>query len=107
MINVGVIGLGFMGVTHIKAYRKIPGARIAAICDAFKLPNDGILASVAGNVADPDPVKLDMAEVKAYKDYRELLANPAVQVVDICLPTPQHPEVAMASLQSGKHVICE
>lgn len=107
MINVGVIGLGFMGVTHIKAYRKIPGARVAAICDAFKLPADGVIASVTGNVADPDPVKLDLSQVLATKDYREVLSNPGIQVVDICLPTAQHVEVATAALRAGKHVVCE
>lgn len=107
MINVGVIGLGFMGVTHLKAYRKIPGARIAAICDAFKLPADGVLASVAGNVADPDPVRLDLGQIQATKDYRELLANPDIHVIDICLPTSQHVEVAKAALAAGRHVVCE
>ncbi|MCC6231843.1 MAG: Gfo/Idh/MocA family oxidoreductase [Verrucomicrobiales bacterium] len=107
MINVAVIGLGFMGVTHIKAYRKVPGARVAAICDAFKLPADGVLTSVTGNVADPDPVRLDLTQVQATKDYREILANPNLQAVDICLPTAQHVEVATAALAAGKHVICE
>jgi predicted dehydrogenase len=107
MINVGVIGLGFMGVTHIKAYRQISNARVAAICDAFKLPADGVIASVAGNVADPDPVKLDLSQVQATKNYQELLANPDIQVVDICLPTAQHVEVATAALRAGKHVVCE
>ena len=107
MTNVAVIGLGFMGVTHIKAYRKIPSARIVAICDAFKLPADGVLTSVTGNVADPDPVKLDLAQVQATKEYREVLANPNVHAVDICLPTSQHVEVALAALAAGKHVVCE
>ncbi len=107
MINVAVIGLGFMGVTHIKAYRKIPSARVMAICDAFKLPADGVLSSVTGNVADPDPVKLDLTQVQATKEYREVLANPQVQAVDICLPTSQHVEVALAALAAGKHVVCE
>lgn len=107
MISVGVIGLGFMGVTHIKAYRKIPQARVAAICDAFKLPADGELSGVAGNVADPDPVRLDLGQVQATKDYREVLENPAIEVVDICLPTSQHVEVATAALRAGKHVLCE
>lgn len=107
MIQVGVIGLGFMGVTHIKAYRKIPGARVAAICDAFKLPVDGVLSSVTGNVADPDPVRLDMTQVQATKVFQEILANPAIQVVDICLPTSQHVEMATAALAAGKHVVCE
>jgi predicted dehydrogenase len=107
MIHVGVIGLGFMGVTHIKAYRKIPGARVSAICDAFKLPADGVLSSVTGNVADPDPVRLDMTQVQATKEFREVLANPAIQVIDICLPTSQHVEMATAALAAGKHVVCE
>ena len=107
MIHVGVIGLGFMGVTHIKAYRKIPGARVSAICDAFKLPADGVLSSVTGNVADPDPVRLDMTQVQATKEFREVLANTAIQVIDICLPTSQHVEMATAALAAGKHVVCE
>jgi predicted dehydrogenase len=107
MINVAVIGLGFMGVTHIKAYRKVEGARVAGICDAFKLPADGVIASVAGNVADPDPVTLDLSQVQATKDFREILANPDIHVVDICLPTAQHVEVATAALRAGKHVVCE
>jgi predicted dehydrogenase len=107
MINVGVIGLGFMGVTHIKAYRQIEGVRLAAICDAIKLPVDGVLAGVSGNVADPDAVRLDMTQIKAYRNYEELLANPEIHLVDICVPTPDHPKVAIAALKSEKHVICE
>jgi predicted dehydrogenase len=107
MINVAVIGLGFMGVTHLKAYQTIPGVRIAGICDAVKLPEDGVLSSVVGNVADPNPVRLDLSQVQAVKDYREILANPGIDAVDICLPTSQHVEVATAALKAGKHVVCE
>ncbi len=106
-INVGIIGLGFMGQTHIKAYRQLPQANIMAICDAVRLPADGVLSGVAGNIASTDQIRFDMAVVKGYRDYRELLANPDVQLVDICLPTPLHAETAIAALDSGKHVICE
>jgi predicted dehydrogenase len=107
MTNIGVIGLGFMGLTHIRAYRQLPGARIAAICDAVRLPLDGNLSSIAGNIATTDQIKLDMREVKAYWQHEELLANPAVDLVDICVPTPLHPPIAIAALQAGKHVLCE
>lgn len=107
MINVGVVGLGFMGVTHIKAYRKIPGARIAAICDAVRLPEDGDFSKISGNVGDQEPLKLDMTEVKAYRDLELLLANPEIDLVDLCVPTPAHPKLAALALKSGKHVICE
>ncbi|MCS7017469.1 MAG: Gfo/Idh/MocA family oxidoreductase, partial [Gemmatales bacterium] len=107
MINVGVIGLGFMGVTHIKSYLQLPNARIAAICDAVRLPLDGNLSSISGNLATTEPIQLDMRVVKAYRNYEELLANPEIDLVDICVPTPAHPAVAIAALQAGKHVLCE
>lgn len=106
IVNIGLVGCGFMGVTHAKAYRKIPGARIAAICDAVRLPEDGVLATV-GNVGDSDPVRLDMSVVKAYKDFNELLKNPEVDLIDLCVPTGLHPQLAIAALQAGKHVVCE
>ena len=106
MINVGIVGLGFMGVTHIKAYRKIEGARVAAICDAYRLPPDGDLSSF-GNVGDPDPVKLDMKQVQAFKDLKDLLALPEIDLIDLCVPTPAHPPLAIAALKAGKHVVCE
>ena len=107
VVNVGVVGLGFMGVTHIKSYQKIPGAHIVAVCDAFRLPKDGVLTGVSGNVADGDAVRLDMAKVKAYSKLEDLLADPSIQLVDLCVPTPDHPAMVLAALQAGKHVICE
>lgn len=107
MVKVGVIGLGFMGVTHLKAYQQVPSARLVAICDAVRLPADGNLASVAGNLASTSDLKLDMSVVNGYREYEALLANPEVDLVDICLPTPLHAPVAIAALKAGKHVICE
>jgi predicted dehydrogenase len=107
MVNIGIIGLGFMGLTHIKAYRQIPGARIVAICDAVRLPADGNLTGIAGNIASTDAIHFDLSVVKGYRDYAPMLTNPEVQLVDICLPTPLHAEVSIAALQAGKHVLCE
>ncbi len=107
MTNIGIVGLGFMGLTHIKAYRQLPGAHIVAICDAVRLPADGNLTPVAGNISTADQIQFDMSVVKGYRDYTDMLANPDVQLVDICLPTPLHPAVAIAALRANKHVICE
>lgn len=107
MVNVAVVGLGFMGVTHLKAYRQVDGARIAAVCDAFRLPENGVLGSVGGNVGTDEGVRLDMAQVQATKDVAEVLANPKVDLVDICVPTSEHPKLAIAALRAGKHVLCE
>jgi predicted dehydrogenase len=106
-VNVGVAGIGFMGATHIKSYLKIPGARLGAICDAVRLPVNGDLSGIAGNIGDGKPLKLDMTQVKAYSNFDDLLADPAIDLVDLCVPTPQHHPLCLAALQAGKHVVCE
>lgn len=107
MVNVAVVGLGFMGVTHIKAYLKLPGVRLAAICDALRLPEDGDFSKISGNFSTGEPLKLDMRQVKASRDLNELLADPAIDLIDLCVPTPTHVKLATLALKSGKHVICE
>jgi predicted dehydrogenase len=107
MINVAVVGLGFMGITHLKAYRNLPNARIAALCDAQRLPVDGVLAAPGGNIGSDDTLSFDMTQVKATHHLDELLADPTIDLIDICVPTLAHPRLAIAALQAGKHVICE
>jgi len=96
-----------MGATHIKAYLNIPGARLGAICDSARLPVNGDLSGIAGNIGGGKPLHLDMTRVKAYSKFDDLLADPAIDLVDICVPTPQHHPLCLAALQAGKHVVCE
>ncbi len=105
-VNVAVVGLGFMGVTHLRAYQLLQNVRVAAVCDAVRLPVNGILQGVAGNIKKSDDVDLG-PQVKVFKRIEELLADSEVQLVDICTPTPLHPEQAIAALRAGKHVLCE
>ncbi|HEY5913237.1 MAG TPA: Gfo/Idh/MocA family oxidoreductase [Verrucomicrobiae bacterium] len=105
-VNIGVVGLGFMGVTHLRAYLDIPEARIVAVCDAVRLPVNGVLAGVAGNVKKTDDINLG-PQVKVYRKLEEMLAQPDVELVDICTPTPLHPEQAILALKAGKNVFCE
>jgi predicted dehydrogenase len=106
-VNAGVVGIGFMGATHIKSWLKIPGARLGAICDSARLPVNGDLSGIAGNIGDARPLQLDMTQVKAYSSFDDLLANPAIDLVDICVPTPLHHSLCLAALKAGKHVVCE
>ena len=105
-VNVGVIGLGFMGLMHIKAYRQVPGAKLAAVSDAFKSPVNGVIPGVGGNFSDADAVHLG-ADTKFHRNWEDLIADPAVDLVDICVPTPDHVKLSVAALRAGKHVICE
>ena len=107
MVNVAVVGLGFMGVTHIKAYLKLKNARLAAICDAVRLPINGDFSTITGNIPGWEPLQLDVSNVKVTKDLNELLADPAIDLIDLCVPTPVHLKLATLALQAGKHVVCE
>jgi predicted dehydrogenase len=105
-VNVAVVGLGFMGVTHLRAYLANPLARVVAVCDAVRVPVNGILAGVSGNITKSDDLDLG-ADVKVYRATEELLADADVELVDLCTPTPLHAAQVIAALQAGKHVICE
>ena len=106
-VKVGIIGLGMMGRTHYEAYANIGEAQVVAVSDADPKRASGDLAGTAGNVLSGGISRLPMDRIKGTTDYRELLAMSDVDVVDVCVPTTQHLEVATAALKAGKHVVCE
>jgi predicted dehydrogenase len=107
MIRIGIIGLGMMGRTHYEAYQEIDGAQVVAIADVDEKRAGGDLAGTAGNVIAGGLQRLPMDRIRGTTDYNRLLADSEVDVVDVCLTTTQHVEVATAALRAGKHVICE
>jgi predicted dehydrogenase len=107
MTRIGIIGLGMMGRTHYEAYGEIADAQVTAVSDVDPKRASGDLTGTSGNVLKGALNSLPMDRIKGSVDYNELLADPNVDVVDICLPTTQHLEVAVAALKSGKHVLCE
>jgi predicted dehydrogenase len=105
-IKVAVVGLGFMGATHLRAYLKNTEAEVVAVCGLNRLPINGVLPGVAGNIQNAEDVILGPG-VKVYRQLEDLLADPEVQLVDICTPTALHPRQTIAALNAGKHVLCE
>ncbi|MDH3717958.1 MAG: Gfo/Idh/MocA family oxidoreductase [Planctomycetota bacterium] len=106
-VRIGIIGLGFMGRTHAQAYAKIDGAEIVAIADVDPQRAKGDLSDSWGNVGDESGLKFDMDVVRGTTDFHELIGWDNVDVVDICVPTPLHVELAVAALAAGKHVVVE
>lgn len=110
-IGVGIIGMGFMGATHIKAYHAANAdgfpCRLVAISDPSPDRRTG-LPPGGGNIGAPIAERLfDPATTTTYERHEDLLADSSVQLVSICTPTDSHVDLAIAAIQAGKHVLLE
>jgi predicted dehydrogenase len=106
MVRIGIAGMGFMGVTHFRAIEKIRGAQVVAICtrDPRKLRGDW--RKVQGNFGGSGGVQ-DVSKLGRYAELNALLADPKVDLVDLCLPTSMHVEWSVKALEAGKHLLLE
>ena len=99
-MNIGIIGLGFMGVTHIAGYAKVPGVRVSAVCTENPAVLAGDLSKIGGNIQF-DSSLVDISGAQKYSRWQDLVADTNVDAVDICLPTVLHLTVATAALAAG------
>ncbi|MBU6951913.1 Gfo/Idh/MocA family protein [Hahella sp. HN01] len=99
-LRVGLIGSGYMGKAHAIAFRSAPAV--------FELSADIELEMLADISAEQAAEK---AAVMGFKrstgDWRELVSDPDIDVVDICSPNWLHKEMALAAIAAGKHVYAE
>lgn len=82
MKTIGLVGLGFMGKTHLEAYQKIDNCRVKSIYS--RNPGKGQVS-----------------------DYHDLLQDKEIDIIDICLPTFLHEQYIIQAANAGKHIICE
>ena len=107
-VKIGIIGLGFMGSTHWRIYEAMRGAKIVALADVEPAKRRGDVSAVVANIGGGDNSKpLDTTGINVYADALDLIADPSVDVVDICVPTARHVDLVCAALAAGKHVFCE
>lgn len=106
-IRIGLIGVGFMGMTHFEAARQLTGGRIAAIATRNEKKRRGDWSDIQGNFGPRGSAHVDLTGVAAHADYRRILDDPNIELVDICLPTDKHETVTLEALAAGKHVLVE
>ncbi|UXN21483.1 Gfo/Idh/MocA family oxidoreductase [Curtobacterium flaccumfaciens] len=99
-LRVAMVGHGFMGAAHSQAWRTAPRF--------FDLGAEPEMAVVVGR----DPERTEAARQQygwqaASTDWRAVIADPDIDVVDVVSPGSSHVEIAIAALQAGKHVLCE
>jgi predicted dehydrogenase len=92
-LQIGIVGSRFAGGFHAECWSTVPGARISAVASQ----DSGTRAAFASRHGIP----------KSYDSYRQLISDPEVRVVDICVPNYLHAEIAIAAMNAGKDVICE
>lgn len=106
-VRIGLLGIGFMGMTHFEGAKAIRGGRIAAICTRSEKKLAGDWSDIQGNFGPRGSDQVDLTDVKTYRDHREMFQDPDIDLVDICLPTDQHEAMVLEALAAGKHVLVE
>lgn len=95
ILKVGVIGCGAISrELHVPDYAHSPDAEIVALCDSNVAQAKGLAEKFA-------------PEAMIYRDYKELLKDPSVEAVSVCLPNVLHGPVTIAAAKAGKHVLVE
>ncbi|MDR2849137.1 MAG: Gfo/Idh/MocA family oxidoreductase [Verrucomicrobiota bacterium] len=99
-LNVGMIGYGFMAKTHSNAF--------ANVGHFFDVPYTPVLKTVcARNAEKAAAFAAKWGYQSTATDWRTVVADPAIDLIDICLPNNLHAEVAIAAAEAGKAIICE
>lgn len=98
-LNVGILGCGDRGPAHARHIFQIPEARVAAVCDIWPLR--------ARQFRDHINEKQGENGCKVCKDYRELCADPEIDIVMVALPDHWHALAAIEAAANGKHIYLE
>jgi predicted dehydrogenase len=106
MVRIGIAGIGFMGMIHFLAAKRVAGVSVAAIQSRDPVKRRGDWRGIRGNFGPPGAV-VDLAGVTAFETFGQLVADPLVDLIDLTVPTPQHEFLAIQALKAGKHVLVE
>jgi predicted dehydrogenase len=99
-LNVGMIGYNFMGKAHSNAWRQAPRF--------FDLPADVHLHTICGrNAKSVEAARAQLGWEKASTDWKAVVADPEIDIIDICTPNDSHHEIAIAAARHGKAILCE
>lgn len=93
MIQVGIIGTGFIGPAHIEALRRVGDIEVVALCDS--------------DLAQAQRKAQQLNVAHAYGQVEALLAHPGLQVVHNCTPNHLHAEINRQVLRAGLHLFSE
>ncbi|MDR0567866.1 MAG: Gfo/Idh/MocA family oxidoreductase [Spirochaetaceae bacterium] len=100
-LNVGLIGAGFMAKAHSLAYAGMP----MCFWPAPAMPRKKVIADLTEERAQEAAAQFGFE--KGTANWKDIIADPSIDIVDICTPNNAHAEIAIAAAEAGKHIICE
>lgn len=100
-LRIGLIGSGFIARCHVYGYRTM----LSVFPEAAAFPDFEIVAELTPELAKAAADRFGFRRHTA--DWRILVNDPAVDIVDICVPSNLHREIALAAIAAGKHIYCE
>ncbi len=100
-LQIGIIGGGWMGKVHAMSYRTAH----SAFGPEPAIPVVAVLADINSELAEAAARECGIE--KAAADWRSVVDDPHIDIVDICTPNDMHFDIAMAAIAAGKHVYCE
>jgi predicted dehydrogenase len=100
-LNVGLIGGGFMGKAHSLAYAALP----MFFWPAPAMPVRKVLAEATDEIAADAAARFGFES--STSDWRRVVEDPDIDVIDIATPNHLHAEIAIAAAAAGKHILCE
>lgn len=106
MINVGVVGLGMMGQMHLASWSGMKGVRVLMVADSDAKRAAGDFSGSWSNI-EGGAKSIDFSKITGTTDPMEVIHSDEIDLVDICVPTPFHKDLALAAAKAGKHVLCE
>jgi predicted dehydrogenase len=106
MIKVGIAGIGFMGMIHFLSYQKTKGVKVVALCEQDRTRLEGDWRAIKGNFG-PRGEMMDLSGIAKFERLDEMIADPKIDLIDVCLPPAAHMQTTLKALQAGKHVFCE
>jgi predicted dehydrogenase len=98
-INLGIVGLGGRGGSHMNGFGRNAGVRIAGLCDIDQAAREKGVALVVKNGAPEKP--------KDYEDMREMFSKGGVDAISIATPNHWHALATIWAMKAGKDVYCE
>ncbi len=102
-LKIGLVGCGFMGKTHLHSVRELP-----FFYDTEALGYTAEVVAVASSSrASSDRFASQFGIPHAVADAAALIADPTIDIIDICSPNPAHYAVARDAVLAGKSVLCE